>query len=93
MGATTLPVFSVPVRPAAFKAADLGSHFHDGYFGGISLVPVGPMAVTWTITSPSLAQTKCGVSFGSEKNVPVGYGLSLLSHAYPYTSGGILGIR
>src|SRR5262245_14741109 len=42
------------------------------------------MAVIWTMTSPSLAQTKCGVSFGSEKNVPVGYGLSLpSSHVSP----------
>jgi hypothetical protein len=49
------------------------------YFCGINFVPVGPIPVIWTITSPSLAQTKCGVSFGSEKNVPVGYGLSLLS--------------
>ena len=45
---------------------------HDRYFAGITLVPVGPMPVTWTITSPSLAQTKCGVSLGSEKKVPVG---------------------
>jgi hypothetical protein len=30
------------------------------------------MAVNWTITSPSFAQTKCGVPFGSEKNVPAG---------------------
>ena len=40
--------------------------FHDRYFGGIIFVAVGPMPVTWTITSPSLAQTKCGVSLGSE---------------------------
>ncbi len=33
------------------------------------------MAVNWTITSPSFAQTKCGVPFGSEKNVPAGYGV------------------
>jgi hypothetical protein len=36
------------------------------YFCGINFVPVGPIPVIWTMTSPSLAQTKCGVSFGSE---------------------------
>jgi hypothetical protein len=40
------------------------------YFCGTIVMPVGPMAVNCTITSPSFAHTKCGVPFGSEKNVP-----------------------
>ena len=45
------------------------------------MTAVGPIAVNCTITSPSLAQTKCGLPFGSEKNVPAGYGaLEKISH-------------
>ena len=59
------------LRPAAVTRSGLGDSELVTSAGSVS-VPDGPIPVTWMITSPSFAHTKCGVFFGSEKNVPVG---------------------
>src|SRR6267378_1863705 len=41
-------------------------------FCGTGTLPVGPIAVTCKITSPSFAHAKCGDLAGSEYNVPAG---------------------
>jgi hypothetical protein len=55
-----------------------------GFGGWAGVVPVGPIPVTCRMTSPSLAHAKCGIMGGSEKNVPAGNAISLLSsHCSP----------
>src|SRR5439155_14345689 len=47
--------------------------------GGTGVVPDGPIPMTWTTTSPSLAQAKCGCRAGSVHTLPAGSARILLS--------------